>query len=92
MAIPVYGFEGGIAGAGVHTPFSSKGNGKRSPRRGGGASLTRRSRIREAVILAFIEQPEVIEKILALLGLFPALSLSKGPAPAHSPPAHSVAA
>lgn len=38
-------------------------------------------------LLAFIEQPEVIEKILTHLGLFPALSLSKGPAPAHSPPA-----
>jgi hypothetical protein len=38
-------------------------------------------------IIAFIEQPEVIEQILAHLGLCSALSLSKGPAPAHSPPA-----
>ena len=35
-------------------------------------------------ILAFIEQPEVIEKILTHLGLWPA--------PAHSPPVHSIAA
>ena len=37
-------------------------------------------------IIACIDQAEVIEKILTHLGLCPALSLSKGPAPTHSPP------
>jgi len=41
----------------------------------------------EMRIIAFIEQPEVIEKILTHLGLCSALSWSKGPASAHSPPA-----
>ena len=40
-------------------------------------------------ILAFIEQPEVIAKILTHLGLYPALSWSKGSTPAHSPPSPS---
>jgi hypothetical protein len=43
-------------------------------------------------IMAFIEQPEVIAKILAHLGLCFALSRSKGPACAHSPPARARAA
>ena len=38
-------------------------------------------------MIAFIEQPAVIEKILTHLGLCAALSWSKGPAPAQSPPA-----
>ena len=38
-------------------------------------------------IIAFIEQAAVIEKILTHLGLCHALSWSKGPAPAQSPPA-----
>jgi hypothetical protein len=38
-------------------------------------------------IIAFMEQPAVIEKILRHLALRSALSWSKGPAPAHSPPA-----
>ena len=37
-------------------------------------------------IIAFIEQPTVIEKILRHLARCSALSWSKGPAPAHSPP------
>jgi hypothetical protein len=36
---------------------------------------------------AFIEQPAATEKILRHLALWPALSWSKGPAPAHRPPA-----
>ena len=43
-------------------------------------------------IIAFIEQPAVIEKILIHLGLCSALSQSKGPILAHSPPTASVAA
>jgi hypothetical protein len=47
-------------------------------------------------IIAFIEQPEVIAKILTRLGLCSALSPaqagSKGPAPAQSPPVFSLAA
>jgi hypothetical protein len=43
-------------------------------------------------IIAFIEQPEVIAKILTHLGLCSALSQSKGPAPAQSPPVESIAA
>jgi hypothetical protein len=47
-------------------------------------------------IIAFIEQPEVIAKILTRLGLCSALSPaqvgSKGPAPAQSPPLRSLAA
>lgn len=43
-------------------------------------------------IIAFIEQPEVIAKILTHLGLCSALRQSKGPAPAHSPPVLSLAA
>jgi hypothetical protein len=43
-------------------------------------------------IMAFIEQPEVIAKILAHLGLCFALSGSKGPACVHSPPARARAA
>jgi hypothetical protein len=38
-------------------------------------------------IITFIEQPAVIEKIVTHLALCAALSWSKGPAPAHSPPA-----
>ena len=38
-------------------------------------------------IIAFIEQPAVIEKLLTHLGSGVALNWSKGPAPAHSPPA-----
>jgi hypothetical protein len=37
--------------------------------------------------IAFIEQPAVIEKLLTHLGSCAALNWSKGPAPAHSPPA-----
>ena len=40
-------------------------------------------------MLAFIEQPEGIAKILTHLGLGPALSWSKGSTPAHSPPSPS---
>jgi hypothetical protein len=40
-------------------------------------------------MLAFIEHPEGIAKILTHLGLGPALSWSKGSTPAHSPPSPS---
>lgn len=43
-------------------------------------------------VIAFIEQPEVIAKILAHVGLCFALSGSKGPACVHSPPARARAA
>jgi hypothetical protein len=47
-------------------------------------------------IIAFIEQPEVIGKILTHLGLCsapsPAVAGSKEPTPAHSPPVLSLAA
>jgi hypothetical protein len=50
------------------------------------------ARCRSAMrVIAFIEQPEVIAKILAHLGLCFALSGSKGPA-AHSPPVATLAA